>query len=240
MRSPTPAIRAAVVNGCVHRDWQNANPTLVEYVGQALVVTSPGGLVGGVRPPNIITHPSQLRDWALAELSCRRRIDPLPLADRRCHAHQRPQLAASPVATYNCGPTDSRVRTPRPDSADGAGGDPEQSPQADRVLVSHLHHLLSRPMRLSPPGRDTAHAQGAGGSALPPPFSTGDVTVGCVASCYARACHKGQGSGASSPEGGLLASPAGGLAAGVARPEGTPALARAGPGHRGGLPSWRC
>lgn len=71
---PPLAIREAIVNGCVHRDWQSANPTLVEHVGPTLVVTSPGGFVGGVTPQNIITHPSEPRNRALAELFARLRV----------------------------------------------------------------------------------------------------------------------------------------------------------------------
>lgn len=71
---PPLAIREAIVNGCVHRDWQSANPTLVEHVGPTLVVTSPGGFVGGVTPANIITHPSEPRNRALAELFARLRV----------------------------------------------------------------------------------------------------------------------------------------------------------------------
>ncbi|MBW0253129.1 ATP-binding protein [Cellulomonas sp. PS-H5] len=65
---PPLAVREAVVNGVVHRDWGSAAPTVVEHVGTTLTVTSPGGFVGGVTPDNIITHPSQARNRALAEL----------------------------------------------------------------------------------------------------------------------------------------------------------------------------
>jgi len=65
---PPLAVREAVVNGIVHRDWATPSPTVVEHVGRTLVVTSPGGFVGGVTPENIITHPSQARNRALAEL----------------------------------------------------------------------------------------------------------------------------------------------------------------------------
>ena len=65
---PPLAVREAIVNGIVHRDWATPSPTVVEHVGRTLVVTSPGGFVGGVTPANIITHPSQARNRALAEL----------------------------------------------------------------------------------------------------------------------------------------------------------------------------
>lgn len=71
---PQAAVREAIVNGVVHRDWASAAPTVVEHVGRTLVVSSPGGFVGGVTPLNIITHPSQARNRALAELFAALRI----------------------------------------------------------------------------------------------------------------------------------------------------------------------
>ena len=44
------ALREAIVNGVTHRDWLVHLPTTVEHVGDTLVVTSPGGFVGGVTP----------------------------------------------------------------------------------------------------------------------------------------------------------------------------------------------
>ncbi len=71
---PLNAVREAVVNGVVHRDWAESGPTVVEHVGASLVVTSPGGFVGGVSKDNIITHPSAARNKALAELFASLRI----------------------------------------------------------------------------------------------------------------------------------------------------------------------
>ncbi len=64
---PARAVREAIVNGVVHRDWLSPQPTLVEHVGDVLTVTSPGGFIGGIGPSNIITHPSVPRYRALAE-----------------------------------------------------------------------------------------------------------------------------------------------------------------------------
>jgi len=71
---PPSAVRETIVNGCVHRDWNTAEPTLVEHDGATLVVTSPGGFIGGVTPQNIITHPSQPRNRALTELFAALRV----------------------------------------------------------------------------------------------------------------------------------------------------------------------
>ncbi len=68
---PPRAVREVVVNGVAHRDWSTADPTLVEHVPARLTVTSPGGFVGGITSQNIINHPSQPRNRALAELLTR-------------------------------------------------------------------------------------------------------------------------------------------------------------------------
>lgn len=65
---PVDAAREAIVNGLAHRDWGNADPTVVEHVGDRIVVQSPGGFVGGVTPQNIITHPSVTRNRLLADI----------------------------------------------------------------------------------------------------------------------------------------------------------------------------
>ena len=64
---PSRALREAIVNGVVHRDWLSPQPTFVEHVGDILTVTSPGGFIGGIGPSNIITHPSVPRYRSLAE-----------------------------------------------------------------------------------------------------------------------------------------------------------------------------
>ena len=66
---PARAIREAIVNGTVHRDWQSPQPTTVEHAGDTLTVTSPGGFIGGIAPSNIISHPAVPRYRSLAEAS---------------------------------------------------------------------------------------------------------------------------------------------------------------------------
>lgn len=65
---PERALREALVNGLAHREWGLPDPTVVEHIGGALRVTSPGGFFGGVSEENIITHPSKSRNTALTEL----------------------------------------------------------------------------------------------------------------------------------------------------------------------------
>jgi ATP-dependent DNA helicase RecG len=74
---PSRALREAVVNGVVHRDWRSPQPTTVEHIGDQLTVSSPGGFVDGIEPSNIITHPSAPRYRSLAEA-----IAALRLAER--------------------------------------------------------------------------------------------------------------------------------------------------------------
>ena len=64
---PARALREAIVNGVVHRDWLSHQATTVEHVGDVLTVTSPGGFIGGIDPSNIITHPAVPRYRSLAE-----------------------------------------------------------------------------------------------------------------------------------------------------------------------------
>ena len=71
---PLRAMREALVNGIVHRDWNSRQPTTVEHVGSVLTVTSPGGFVGGVAPSNIITHPAAPRYRSLAEAMAAMRL----------------------------------------------------------------------------------------------------------------------------------------------------------------------
>lgn len=71
---PLGAAREAIVNGVAHREWSVPGPTVVEYVGSYLRVTSPGGFVQGITPDNILTHPSRSRNTSLAELLASLRV----------------------------------------------------------------------------------------------------------------------------------------------------------------------
>ncbi|MDE0701133.1 MAG: putative DNA binding domain-containing protein [Acidimicrobiaceae bacterium] len=64
---PPLALREAIVNGSVHRDWGSTLPTTVEHTGDTMTVTSPGGFVGGIDTKNIISHPAVPRYRSLAE-----------------------------------------------------------------------------------------------------------------------------------------------------------------------------
>src|SRR5215470_8834363 len=63
---PTLAVRECVVNALMHGDHRLGQPVHVEHSPDALVVTSPGPLVSGVTPANILTTGSRARFPVLA------------------------------------------------------------------------------------------------------------------------------------------------------------------------------
>ncbi len=71
---PPRALREAIVNGVVHRDWGSMLPTVVEHTGDVVTVTSPGGFIGGIDPTNIITHPAVSRYRSLAQAMAAMRL----------------------------------------------------------------------------------------------------------------------------------------------------------------------
>lgn len=68
-RLPVRAVREAVLNGVVHRDWMPAEPVAVVWMDadSALQVVSPGGFVGGITEQNALTQ-RYARSPALADL----------------------------------------------------------------------------------------------------------------------------------------------------------------------------
>ncbi len=64
---PSPAVRELIVNALVHRDFEVTGTIEVEHSPERLMVSSPGGLVYGVTPENILTHPSTPRNRLLME-----------------------------------------------------------------------------------------------------------------------------------------------------------------------------
>lgn len=63
---PEAAVREALINAVVHRDYGLQGPVVVDHSPQVIVITSPGPLVAGVTPENILTHPSAPRNRTLA------------------------------------------------------------------------------------------------------------------------------------------------------------------------------
>lgn len=65
---PLAAVRELAVNALVHRDYEVDGAVEIEHTADRLMVNSPGGLVFGVTPENILTHPSTPRNRLLLEV----------------------------------------------------------------------------------------------------------------------------------------------------------------------------
>jgi ATP-dependent DNA helicase RecG len=64
---PPNAVRELLVNALIHRSFDAAGTVDIEQSPEHLVIASPGGLVSGITPANILTHPSTPRHRLLAE-----------------------------------------------------------------------------------------------------------------------------------------------------------------------------
>ena len=60
------AAREAILNALVHRDYFLRQSVYVELHRDRLVVSSPGGFMGGVTPANVLRHPPARRNPLLA------------------------------------------------------------------------------------------------------------------------------------------------------------------------------
>jgi len=64
---PDGAVREAVVNAMMHRDYRRTDRVTIEHSPTRLAVMSPGGFVAGVRPENVLTTSSRTRNGNLAQ-----------------------------------------------------------------------------------------------------------------------------------------------------------------------------
>ncbi|NRD26574.1 ATP-binding protein [Frigoribacterium sp. VKM Ac-2836] len=64
---PEAAVREAIVNAAMHRDYRVQDRVTIEHAQTQLSVTSPGALVSGVTPTNILTTSSRSRNPQLAQ-----------------------------------------------------------------------------------------------------------------------------------------------------------------------------
>lgn len=64
---PINAVRELVVNGFIHRSYETHGTVDIEHTPDLLTISSPGGLVAGVSPDNILTYPSTPRNRLLTE-----------------------------------------------------------------------------------------------------------------------------------------------------------------------------
>ncbi len=62
---PSMAVREALANAVIHRDYHLRGPVSVVHSPQSLVISSPGPLVSGVTPENILVHSSKPRNACL-------------------------------------------------------------------------------------------------------------------------------------------------------------------------------
>lgn len=64
---PIGVVREAVLNAVTHRDYSDPGEVLIRHGTRELVVTSPGGFVGGITPANILRTEPVSRNRTLAE-----------------------------------------------------------------------------------------------------------------------------------------------------------------------------
>jgi ATP-dependent DNA helicase RecG len=64
---PLGVVREAVLNAVTHRDYGNPGEVLIRHGNRELVVTSPGGFLGGITPENILRQEPISRNRTLAE-----------------------------------------------------------------------------------------------------------------------------------------------------------------------------
>lgn len=64
---PIGVVREAVLNAVTHRDYHDPGEVLIRHGTRELVVTSPGGFVGGITPDNILRIEPVSRNKTLAE-----------------------------------------------------------------------------------------------------------------------------------------------------------------------------
>lgn len=64
---PSLAVREALTNAAIHRDYQLVGPIVISHSPQVFEISSPGPLVAGVTPENILTHDSKPRNALLAK-----------------------------------------------------------------------------------------------------------------------------------------------------------------------------
>ena len=64
---PLSVVREAVLNAVTHRDYADPGEVLIRHAQRELVITSPGGFIGGITPKNILRTEPVSRNRTLAE-----------------------------------------------------------------------------------------------------------------------------------------------------------------------------
>jgi ATP-dependent DNA helicase RecG len=65
---PRIAIREGIMNAFVHRDYRIPGAVMVKQYSDELIISSPGELIGGITPENILHHAPVSRNNALANI----------------------------------------------------------------------------------------------------------------------------------------------------------------------------
>jgi len=71
---PKIALREALLNAFVHRDYRVPGSVMLKHYKDKLILTNPGNFIGGISPENILHHPPVARNLHLAELMDRLRL----------------------------------------------------------------------------------------------------------------------------------------------------------------------
>jgi len=71
---PLAVVREAVLNAICHRDYTNPGEVLIRQTPDELIVSSPGGFIGGITPHNILRHDPIARNRTLANALMKLRL----------------------------------------------------------------------------------------------------------------------------------------------------------------------
>ncbi|MBR1369405.1 hypothetical protein RJ53_07830 [Methanocalculus chunghsingensis] len=71
---PLDVVRESMLNAITHRDYTNPGEVLIRHTPHELIVTSPGGFVGGISLDNILRHESVPRNRTLANAFLKLRL----------------------------------------------------------------------------------------------------------------------------------------------------------------------
>jgi ATP-dependent DNA helicase RecG len=88
---PEIAVREALSNAVIHRDYRLGPPVHIEHSPSSFVTISPGPLVGSVTSENILTHASTPRNPALARAARMLRLAEETGKRTRIRAHRHPE-----------------------------------------------------------------------------------------------------------------------------------------------------
>lgn len=64
---PPTAVREALVNAVMHRDWEIPEPIVVDHASDEIMIFSPGDLFGGLTVDTLLTAPSRTRNRTLGD-----------------------------------------------------------------------------------------------------------------------------------------------------------------------------